>query len=183
MVKTLLAGLAPQKMRGFVGVLAAMAAATALADAVTLAAATPSASHGPSAAPLTAPPPPAATTNPPLAAASNPVPLPAGQVWECMVNGQRTFSDVRCGAQSSIRQLGPINIMDASSTRSSARYGLYQTGYSPRPAEPAAPPDDNAADYPNEAYWGPAVIAIRPHPIRGHQAPHNGHGHTPSRKN
>src|SRR5271165_3786377 len=31
--------------------------------------------------------------------------LPPGTVWECIVNGERTFSDAPCGARSSIRQL------------------------------------------------------------------------------
>jgi hypothetical protein len=130
---------------------------------------------------LAVPSPVSAATNspaPPSVAAAKPVPLPSGQVWECMVNGQRTFSDVRCGSQSSIRQLSPLNIMDVSSTRSSAPYGVYQTGYAPRPSEPAAP-EENAADDANDVYWGPAVIALNQRQMRGHRAPapRSNHGH------
>jgi hypothetical protein len=34
------------------------------------------------------------------------------QIWECTINGQKTFSDSPCGGQSSVRELGPINRMD-----------------------------------------------------------------------
>jgi len=40
--------------------------------------------------------------------------LPAGQVWECNSNGQRTFSSSPCGPGASIRQLNAINTMEAS---------------------------------------------------------------------
>jgi hypothetical protein len=39
--------------------------------------------------------------------------LPPGTVWECVVNGERTFSDAPCGARSSIRQLSKLNLMDS----------------------------------------------------------------------
>src|ERR1700730_14522952 len=34
------------------------------------------------------------------------------QIWECTINGQKTFSDYPCGDKASIREIGPINIMD-----------------------------------------------------------------------
>jgi hypothetical protein len=36
----------------------------------------------------------------------------AGQIWECTMNGQKTFSNNPCGEKSSLRDLGPINTMD-----------------------------------------------------------------------
>jgi hypothetical protein len=42
------------------------------------------------------------------------VALPLGSVWECVVNGQRTFSDAPCGAHPVIRQLHPLNTMESS---------------------------------------------------------------------
>jgi hypothetical protein len=179
MVESMYAGLASRRVRGVFGALAAIAAGAALADT-----APSTGAHVPGAAGIAAPSPVPATTDLPPApavAAARPVPLPSGQVWECVVNGQRTFSDVRCGAQSTVRQLSPLNIMDVSSTRPSAPYGLYQTGYAPRPEPPA--PDENAADYANDPYWGPAVIAVNPRPMRGHRAPHSNHGHGRARKN
>jgi hypothetical protein len=180
MADTMYAGLASRRLRGVFGALAAIAAGAALADA-----APSTGGQVPGAAGAAAPPPvPATTALPaPAVAAAKPVPLPSGQVWECMVNGQRTFSDVRCGAQSTVRQLSPLNIMDVPSTRPSAPYGLYQTGYAPRPTEPPAP-EDNAADFANDAYWGPAVVAVNLRPMRGHRAaPHGNHGHSRARKN
>lgn len=40
-----------------------------------------------------------------------PTPVPR-KVWECAVNGQRTFSDSPCGTTSMIRQLSETNRMD-----------------------------------------------------------------------
>jgi hypothetical protein len=34
------------------------------------------------------------------------------QIWECTINGQKTFSDYPCGDKASLREIGPINIMD-----------------------------------------------------------------------
>jgi hypothetical protein len=179
MVKTMYAGREAQSLRCLFGALAAIASAVALADSAPSAGA-----QLPSATGLAAPSPVAiaATLPAPAVAAARPVPLPPGQVWECVVNGQRTFSDVRCGAQSSIRQLSPLNVMDVSSTRSSAPYGFYQTGYAPRPAEPPAP-DESAVGDANDTYWGPAIIAVNQRPVRGHHAPHSNHGHGRPRKN
>jgi hypothetical protein len=34
------------------------------------------------------------------------------QIWECTINGQKTFSDYPCGDKASLHEIGPINIMD-----------------------------------------------------------------------
>jgi hypothetical protein len=34
------------------------------------------------------------------------------QIWECTINGQKTFSDNPCGDKSILREIGPINRMD-----------------------------------------------------------------------
>jgi hypothetical protein len=71
----------------------------------------------PASAPLSqssAVPLPAEFSRPPTLTARNsgpPAPAPH-RVWECMVNGQRTFSDSPCGTTSTIRQLSEINRMD-----------------------------------------------------------------------
>jgi hypothetical protein len=63
--------------------------------------------------------------------------LPAGQIWECTGNGQRTFSNSPCGPNASIRQLNALNTMQASPILASPWY---------EPAPPDAPnyTDDNA---------------------------------------
>ncbi len=183
------AGPMPQSLRGLVGTLAAFVAAVAAqsanADIVPSTGAAPSTSaNGPNAtgAEITPALPSTANRPAPAVVSAKPMPLPPGQVWECMVNGQRTFSDVRCGAQSSIRQLGAVNIMDATSTRPAAPFGLYPTGYAPRPNVPMAP-DDSAADDANDTYWGPAIVSINQRAMRGHRAPHANHGHARASRN
>jgi hypothetical protein len=36
----------------------------------------------------------------------------SSQIWECTINGQKTFSDNPCGDKSSLRKIGPINTME-----------------------------------------------------------------------
>jgi hypothetical protein len=55
--------------------------------------------------------------------------LPVGQVWQCVVNGQKVFSDTACGDGATIRQLSDVNGMDPTPV---ARAPLY-TGYGPYP--------------------------------------------------
>jgi hypothetical protein len=72
-----------------------------------------------SAAPL-----PAEFSRPPTVTARNsgpPTPVPR-RVWECTVNGQRTFSDSPCGTTSTIRQLSEINRMDPTPAPPSVTY-------------------------------------------------------------
>jgi hypothetical protein len=61
-------------------------------------------------------------------------PLPAGQVWQCVVNGQRTFSDAPCGTGASIRQLNAVNGMEAAPREPMYRYPAYDSsaGYAAR---------------------------------------------------
>lgn len=37
---------------------------------------------------------------------------PSSQIWECTVNGQKTFSDKRCGGNAELREIRPINVMN-----------------------------------------------------------------------
>jgi hypothetical protein len=88
----------------------------------------------------------------PQAATVARTPLPAGQVWQCVIDGERIFSDAPCGEHASIRQLRELNVMDAPPPRS------YPVPYAP-PSAPAptfapAPPDDS--DYADP--WGPELL-------------------------
>jgi hypothetical protein len=62
----------------------------------------------------------------------------SSQIWECAINGQRTFSDRRCGEKPSVRKIGPINTMDPTpifrSNPSYERQSSYITEY-PEPSE------------------------------------------------
>jgi hypothetical protein len=97
-----------------------------------------------------------ANTVPPLAprASSRPqsaatVPLAPSQspkrIWQCVNNGQKTFSDSPCGPDASVRQLSEINRMDATpvshATPQSSAYSAY-----PSQDYPPASPDQDAAD-------------------------------------
>jgi hypothetical protein len=62
--------------------------------------------------------------------------LPAGEVWQCTVNGQLTFSDAPCGKNSSIRRLEETNLMDPSPPSPNWAYERPDAGYPPVPAEP-----------------------------------------------
>jgi hypothetical protein len=37
----------------------------------------------------------------------------ANQIWECTTNGQRTFSDKPCGGNATLREMNPLNVMNA----------------------------------------------------------------------
>ena len=72
---------------------------------------------------------------PPLAAAQiqtvSPPTESNNQIWECTINGQKTFSDSPCGGQSSVRELGPINRMDPTPVPSHARSYVPESSYQP----------------------------------------------------
>lgn len=133
-------------------------------------------------APAVAAPPatPAAVAQTPVkAAAVPPVPttpvaareaLPAGEVWECVVNGERIFSDTRCGAHPTVRQLNAVNTMEATPILPPEAFDPPERGYSAGPAGPIP------ADYSNDVYTNPAVILVHGRGRSGHAlAHHNGH--------
>jgi hypothetical protein len=86
---------------------------------------------------------PASTAPPQSAPASSP---PGNQIWECTTDGVKTFSNNRCGNAAIRRDVGPINVMDASPAASNVHwYGTDNTNdasdyYYPAAAQPA----DNA---------------------------------------
>lgn len=101
-----------------------------------------------SAAPATAPAPaPVIITPGPTqdlgAAQAQTAPTPPGnQIWECTANGVKTFSNKRCGSGAILRDVGPINVMDASPVASNVHwYGPDSNDtpdyYYPDPSQPA----------------------------------------------
>jgi hypothetical protein len=106
---------------------------------------------------VAAPPPtpaaaPVAPTVPAAAQSAVRTALPAGQVWQCIVNGQKVFSDTACGAGATIRQLSDVNGMDPTPV---ARAGYAPVPrYAPNPGYAVAPgytgapldQDGNSAD-------------------------------------
>lgn len=92
---------------------------------------------------------PASTAPPQSAPVSSP---PGNQIWECTTDGVKTFSNNRCGNAAIRRDVGPINVMDASPAVSNVHWYGPDTSdasdyYYPDPPQPA----DNAY---------PAVIGI-----------------------
>jgi hypothetical protein len=87
--------------------------------------------------------------------AATPIPLvaapsPSGtRIWECTTNGVKTFSNDRCGSTAIIRDVGPINVMDASPASNVHWYG----------------PDSN--DSPDYYYPNPPQSAGNSYPVVG----------------
>jgi hypothetical protein len=80
-------------------------------------------------------PPPTSTARPPL---------PRDQVWQCVVNGQKTFSDSPCSNGASVRHLSQVNRMDAVVVPvPAASYNLPAPEYSPAFADPNTVDDAN----------------------------------------
>jgi hypothetical protein len=98
------------------------------------------------------------------------------QIWECTTNGVKTFSSNRCGNAAVLRDVGPINVMDASPASNVHWYGAgpndapdnYDPSYDPSPPQPA----DNSY---------PVVVGVpyleRRRPERPRQAAHHDQGH------
>src|SRR5579859_2234911 len=84
--------------------------------------------------------------------------LPPGQVWQCVVEGQRIFSDAPCGANASIRHLKDLNVMDPVPVAPAPAYGYgYPAPYASAPYAPAPETADVEPDY---SYGGPEVVSV-----------------------
>jgi hypothetical protein len=97
-------------------------------------AAAPILASAPAAAPVpaTAPPADPSLALDPVQPAGEPM-APANQIWECTTNGQRTFSDKPCGGHATLREMNPLNVMNAAPR--------------PQPPWPYQPDSNNAPDY------------------------------------
>jgi hypothetical protein len=100
--------------------------------------------------------------------------LPPGQVWQCVFEGQRIFSDSPCGANASIRHLSDLNIMDPAPVIPAQGYGY---GYSPpAPYAPEAESTPAAADSDYDSgYWGPEVPWVYGRAHRNYYLRHDAH--------
>jgi hypothetical protein len=68
------------------------------------------------------------------------------QIWECTINGQKTFSDYPCGDKASLREIGPINIMDPTPILPRSRSYVPESSGEPRYSDPS----QQADSYPSE---------------------------------
>jgi hypothetical protein len=108
------------------------------------------------------------------------------QIWECTINGQKTFSDSPCGGQSSVRELGPVNRMDPTPIlphgRSYVPESSYQPGYSYQGDQEDSNPGEQ--QFANNSY--PVFVGFPVHEPRRPEHAHRPHGHyrgPSSRKN
>jgi hypothetical protein len=136
----------------------------------------------PEAEATTAPPP---TPAPTLATAQiQPVTAPQeqnGQIWECTINGQKTFSDNPCGERSSLHEIGPVNGMDPTPILPRARSHAPESSDRPEYSYQGNQPEyssqgdqeDSAAggqQFANGSY--PVFVGI---PVREHRRPDHEH--------
>jgi hypothetical protein len=124
---------------------------------------------------------PEAMTQPVTEPAAQPVaqPEPGGQIWECTTNGVKTFSNNPCGDKSSLRELGPINTMEATPVLRQPRSFQPEPGYAQDYTDPGT--QDYYADNSYVSVVGVPIIERR----RGegmHRPSHHNHRPAP-RKN
>jgi hypothetical protein len=109
-----------------------------------------------------------------VATAAEP-PLPPGQVWQCTIDGQKTFSDKRCGAAASVRRLNEVNRMDPTPESNIHFYGGRAPAHSPDFDTASAGEDGAAPVGADEIYGSPPVIVVHRRP--GHRPAPRAHPH------
>lgn len=110
------------------------------------------------------PTPPAPMTVPTLAATPLPAQSPsqpsaANQIWECTINGQKTFAGKPCGGKSTLREVGPINTMEAAPLLPPSRSYQTQSGYPPDYYYPSPQDDPGPQDSADNSY---PIVVVRP---------------------
>jgi hypothetical protein len=89
----------------------------------------------------------------------------AGQIWECTTNAQRTFSSKPCGDKSTLREVGPINIMNPTPILQPSRTYQPDANYAP---DYFYPDTQQTADNSYSAVIG-IPYAVRMRPERTHR--------------
>jgi hypothetical protein len=98
-------------------------------------------------------------------------PPASGQIWECTINGIRTFSGKPCGDKSLVREIGPVNGMDAAPVLPYARSADPDSRREPEytyPGEQETP--DPAQEAARTSY--PVFFGI---PVHEHRRPNHAH--------
>ena len=128
------------------------------------------AAANPTAAPPAAHPASATLSGPPQAQ-TGVEPEQAGQIWECMTKGVKTFSNNPCGEKSTLLDVGPINRMSPTPVMH------YVRAYGPDQSAPAADEDYSdqyAADTGGDSYTfvqGVGLLPRRRRPEQIHRPP------------
>ncbi|HEY5264396.1 MAG TPA: hypothetical protein VIJ37_05340 [Steroidobacteraceae bacterium] len=96
------------------------------------------------------------------------------KVWECTINGQKSFSDTPCGGNSIVRDIGPINRMDSAPILPLTRSYAPEPSYQPDDTYPNATDGEQAGDSEQQPVDNsyPVYIAV---PSRGHRRPNHAH--------
>lgn len=103
-------------------------------------------------------------------------------MWQCIVNGQKIFSDKRCGSGASVRQIGDLNVMDVPATAPEPPYGMSRPDYAGAAyPPPASYPDDqdDTGDIDSDVYAGQQLIVARERARREHYHHPENHPHPP----
>jgi hypothetical protein len=122
--------------------------------------------------PLAAQIPPAAqiqTSAPPI--------QPNGQIWECTIDGQKTFSDSPCGDKSSLREIGAVNGMDPTPVLPHARSFPPESSYRAEYSYPGEQVDPNPGEQQFADNPYPVFIGVPVHERRRPDHGHRPHGH------
>jgi hypothetical protein len=107
---------------------------------------------------------------------------PSSQIWECTTNGVRTFSDKPCGAKPTLRELNPINGMDATPILPPARSHQPQFDYPPEYSYPSAEDSYPATQESTDSSYLAAIpFTARRLPNHAHRPHKHGHGPAPRR--
>jgi hypothetical protein len=132
--------------------------------------------------PAIVPAPASALAAPPAASvpiqATTPAPPtePTVKIWECTINGLRTFSNRSCGDNPSVREIGPVNTMESTPIYRFDRSYAPESNYQPDYPSPQESPDSSY----------PVVVGIPYYrgrkPDHAHQPHGRNHGPSP-RKN
>jgi hypothetical protein len=131
------------------------------------------------------------TAPPPAAQAAAEPALQTGQIWECMTNGVRTFSNNPCGEKSTLLEVRAINTMNPTPVVRYARANGPEPRYSPGYAD-----QNNYSDQEVYSEQGPAETGVnsyavvqgfaflpRKRPEHPHRPPPHHSTGPPSRKN
>jgi hypothetical protein len=105
---------------------------------------------------------------------------PHSRIWECTINGQKTFSDSRCGDQSSVHEIGPINGMDPTPVLPHVRSNVPEPNYQAEHSYQAGQEDYNPDQqgFSNNTYPVPYPVFIG-NPLHEHgrfEHEHRPHG-------
>jgi hypothetical protein len=170
---------------------AATALVTPSTDSVSLPAPTAAVPAVPAVAAVAAVPTESETAPPPAAQATAEPAVQSGQIWGCMTNGVKTFSNNPCGEKSTLLEVRAINTMNPTPVARYARTYAPEPRYSPGYADQNNYSDQEVYGEQGPAETGPNPYAVvqgfaflpRKRPEHPHRPPPRHNTGSPSRRN